>query len=75
MTLSAYLGLLSLGSTIQARSSLDSQQEEQDEINAIRRLSNSISRAERDIVSTVSLSRVPVDRRGIVTFIVIDEKQ
>jgi hypothetical protein len=65
MTLSAYLGLLSLGSTIQTRSSAESQDEEEHELNSLRRLAQCISRAEIDTVSTVSIHNAPSERRGI----------
>ncbi|KAG2195378.1 hypothetical protein INT47_004486 [Mucor saturninus] len=59
MTLSAYLGLLSLGSTIQTRSSAENQHEEEHELNALRRMAQSIARAEIDTVSTVSVHNAP----------------
>lgn len=65
MTLSAYLGLLSLGSTIQTRSSAESQHEEEQELNSLRRMAQCISRAEIDTVSTVSVHNAPSERRSI----------
>lgn len=68
MTLSAYLGLLSLGSTIQTRSSsgcLEEEEEEELELDALRRMAHSIALAEIDTVSTVSTHNAPSERRGI----------
>lgn len=64
MTLSAYLGLLSLGSTIQTRSSAECQEEEEQELNALRRMARCIAHAEIDTVSTVSTHNAPSERKG-----------
>lgn len=69
MTLSAYLGLLSLGSTIQTRSSAENQHEEEHELNALRRMAQSIARAEIDTVSTVSVHNAPSERKSIRIYI------
>lgn len=68
MTLSAYLGLLSLGSTIQTRSSAECQEEEEQELNGLRRMSQFISHAEIDTVSTVSTHNAPSERKGKRSF-------
>lgn len=68
MTLSAYLGLLSLGSTIQTRSNTGCQEEEEaeeEELDTLRRMTQSITLAEIDTVSTVSTHNAPSERRGI----------
>lgn len=65
MTLSAYLGLLSLGSTIQTRSSAECQEEEEQELNALRRMAQCIAHAEIDTVSTVSTHNAPSERKEI----------
>jgi hypothetical protein len=67
MTLSAYLGLLSIGSTIQTRSVVDNQEEEEREVQRIRLLSEAIANAEVDIVSTVSTHHAPLEHKGIHT--------
>lgn len=64
MTLSAYLGLLSLGSTIQTRYNAECQQEEQQELDALRAMAQHISAAEIDTVSAVSIHHAPSERRG-----------
>ncbi|CAO0791793.1 unnamed protein product [Mucor circinelloides] len=63
MTLSAYLGLLSLGSTIQTRYNVECQQEEQQELDDLRIMAQHISAAEIDTVSTVSIHHAPSERR------------
>ncbi|KAG2236574.1 mitochondrial carrier domain-containing protein [Thamnidium elegans] len=66
MTLSAYLGLLSLGSAIQTRSSTGCQEEEEaeeEELDTLRRMTQSITLAEIDTVSTVSTHNAPSERR------------
>ncbi len=65
MTLSAYLGLLSLGSTIQTRLNAECQEEEEQQLNELRRMAQCISQAEIDTVSTVSTQNAPSERRGI----------
>lgn len=64
MTLSAYLGLLSLGSTIQTRYNAECQEEEQQELDALQSMAQHISAAEIDTVSTVSIHHAPSERRG-----------
>lgn len=64
MTLSAYLGLLSLGSTIQTRHNAECQREEEQELNSLRRMAQAIYRAETDTVSTVSIHNAPSERIG-----------
>lgn len=64
MTLSAYLGLLSLGSTIQTRYNAECQQEEQQELDALQVMAQHISAAEIDTVSAVSIHHAPSERRG-----------
>lgn len=71
MTLSAYLGLLSIGSTIQTRSVVDNQEEEEREVQRIRLLSEAIANAEVDIVSTVSTHHTPLEHKGIYTLCVL----
>ncbi|KAK4513631.1 uncharacterized protein ATC70_005635 [Mucor velutinosus] len=63
MTLSAYLGLLSLGSTIQTRYNAECQEEEQQELDALRAMAQHISAAEIDTVSAVSIHHAPSERR------------
>ncbi|CEJ04513.1 hypothetical protein RMCBS344292_18471 [Rhizopus microsporus] len=65
MTLSAYLGLLSIGSTIQTRSVVDNQEEEEREVQRIRLLSEAIANAEVDIVSTVSTHHAPLEHKEV----------
>ncbi|EIE92314.1 hypothetical protein RO3G_17185 [Rhizopus delemar RA 99-880] len=64
MTLSAYLGLLSIGSTIQIRSTAENQEEEEREVQHLRRLSEAIADAEIDIVSTISTYHAPLEHKG-----------
>jgi hypothetical protein len=68
MTLSAYLGLLSLGSTIQTRFNAECQEEEEQELRSLGRLAHCISLAEIDTVSTVSIHNAPSERRGIFIY-------
>jgi hypothetical protein len=64
MTLSAYLGLLTLGSTIQTRFEAECQQEEQQELDSLLRMAHHIAAAEIDTVSTVSTHHAPSERKG-----------
>lgn len=64
MTLSAYLGLLSIGSTIQTRSTAENQEEEECEVQNLQYLSESIADAEIDIVSTISTYHAPLEYKG-----------
>ncbi|KAI9265592.1 hypothetical protein BY458DRAFT_438006 [Sporodiniella umbellata] len=64
MTLSAYLGLLSIGSTIQTRSTAENQEEEEREVRSLQQLSEAISNAEIDIVSTISTYHAPIEYKG-----------
>ncbi|KAI8081893.1 mitochondrial carrier domain-containing protein [Gilbertella persicaria] len=63
MTLTAYLGLLSLGSIIQTRHSAECQQEEQQELEDLRDMAQYISAAEIDTVATVSIPNAPSERK------------
>ncbi|KAI8353982.1 mitochondrial carrier domain-containing protein [Blakeslea trispora] len=63
MTLTAYLGFLSLGSTIQTRHSVECQQEQAEELKALEAIAQAISSAEIDTVSTVSVHHAPSERR------------
>ncbi|KAG1453746.1 hypothetical protein G6F46_006206 [Rhizopus delemar] len=65
MTLSAYLGLLSIGSTIQIRSTAENQEEEEREVQHLRRLSEAIADAEIDIVSTISTYHAPLEHKEV----------
>ncbi|KAI8361820.1 mitochondrial carrier domain-containing protein [Choanephora cucurbitarum] len=63
MTLTAYLGFLSLGSTIQTRRSVECQQEQEQELKALQAMAEAISQAEIDTVSTVSVHHAPSERK------------
>lgn len=64
MTLSSYLGQLSLGSTIQTRANAEYQQEQHEETDALRRMAQHIVAAEIDTVSIVSTHNAPSEQTG-----------
>lgn len=64
MTLSAYLGSLSLGAPIQTRANAEYQEEEREEIIELQRMAQHIVAAEIDTVSTVSIHNAPSEKKG-----------
>lgn len=64
MTLTAYLSLLSLGSSIENRTSPDSPETEPEEIQRLHRIANAVSRAQVDVITSVSRYGAPIEERG-----------
>ncbi|KAI8141227.1 mitochondrial carrier domain-containing protein [Fennellomyces sp. T-0311] len=62
MTLTAYLGLLSLGSSIQRRSSSDSFEREE-QVLRLRRMDTALANAEIDVVNAVSQHSAPAEEK------------
>ena len=65
MTLTAYLSLLSLGSSIQLRSSSDSFEREE-QVYRLQRMDSALSNAQVEVINAVSQHSAPAKEKGLL---------
>lgn len=68
MTLTAYLSLLSLGSSIQLRSN-DDEDEQEEQIARLQRREKEMLQAQRSVISAISQHSTSSDMRGIYIYL------